>query len=230
MARWIFPYDTVLHPDDDYMRQAHTRADTCACYEQKCELAKRAFRLRPSTNCRVLEIGVRACYSAEAFCAAGASHFLGIDLDAFVWGGMPGWVQPSFAALATRWPQVDARLHVGDSHSIAAREAASAYGPYALIHVDGDHSFDGALADLENYSGLLDRRGLLVVDGLHWDEPVWDASQEFVRRHDDWQLDVVHTFGFGDDAILSRTAKASRAIRDRSLHWKERGLDPNARR
>lgn len=212
MARWTFPYDRVLHPDDDYMRQAHTKEDTCAYYEHKYDLARRALRPRRRKDRRVLEIGVRACYSAEAFCAAGASHFLGVDLDAFLWGGMPGWVQPSFAALAARWPLVDARLHIGDSRSSEAREAAAARAPYALIHVDGDHSFEGAMADLENYSTLLAQSGLLVVDGVHWDEPVWEASQGFVRRHGGWRLDVVPTFGFGDDAILSTLDQAPPGI------------------
>jgi hypothetical protein len=118
-------------------------------------------------------------------------------------------VQPSFAAFQRRWPRVATTLCVADSHADSTIAAARQAGPYALIHIDGDHSYEGALADLDDYSPLLLPDGLLVVDGIHWDEPVADAVQSFLEQHPQWDASEMENFGFGNDALLRRAGLAT---------------------
>jgi hypothetical protein len=117
---------------------------------------------------------------------------------------MPGWVRPSFEKLTRRWPEIPMRLDVADSHAKTTLARARKSGPYALIHIDGDHSYEGALADLRDYSPLLIPTGRLVVDGVHWDETVFQALETFLQEDKDWQAEIVDSFGFGDDAVLRR--------------------------
>lgn len=204
MSTWTFPYDLVVHPGDSYMRRHFSRSEICQLYEHKQHLAQQLLQRHPYADRRVLEIGVRACYSAEAFCAAGATVYHGIDLDSPLWGGVPTWVVPAFQALQVRWPGLSLTLDVADSHAAAALNLARQHGPYALVHIDGDHSYQGTLADLEGYSPLALPSGVVVVDGVHWDETVWRATTAFARRNPAWMLRVLRTGPFGDDALLSK--------------------------
>jgi cephalosporin hydroxylase len=89
---------------------------------------------------RVIEIGTRCGYSLLAFHVAAKRHprFLCID----------GYVDEDSSACVRHWEQVvtsigiDAQLVVVNSHAIMSLPPAD------FAHVDGDHSYEGALADL----------------------------------------------------------------------------------
>lgn len=91
----------------------------------------------------ILEIGVRAGYSAAAFLQAGHTKiFTGLDLNAGTWGGVMGFQAHAEKALGKYG--VEATFITGDSQDLTALPG----GPYDLVHVDGDHSREGALHDV----------------------------------------------------------------------------------
>lgn len=59
-------------------------------------------------------------------------------------------------------PTGNLRLIKGDSQDLAVIEQAN--DEYDLVYIDGDHSYEGAFADLENYAPMLKSGGFLVVD------------------------------------------------------------------
>lgn len=48
----------------------------------------------------------------------------------------------------------DAHLIEGDSHSETVIEGAKNLGPYEVVFIDGDHSYEGVSQDWRNYGGM----------------------------------------------------------------------------
>lgn len=91
----------------------------------------------------ILEIGVRAGYSAAAFLQAGhTTHYTGFDLNEGTWGGVKDFQKHAEKAIGKYG--VEATFLTGDSQQLTTLPG----GPYDLVHVDGDHSKAGALHDV----------------------------------------------------------------------------------
>lgn len=102
-------------------------------YAMKAQVARR-FRPR-----RVIEIGTRCGYSLLTFAATHpGSRYLCIDgaMDADSYDCLAHWRR------LVEKHEIDAELVVVDSHAIKSLPPAD------FAHVDGDHSYAGALADL----------------------------------------------------------------------------------
>jgi hypothetical protein len=131
-----------------------------------------AALLRPRS---IVEIGVRAGYSAAAFLAAvpGCSY-LGIDADVGHSGGWPGALEKAEAMLLN---------HFGDRARLLklnTRELETLpCGAVDLVHVDGDHSYAGCLHDLELAAGV---GRWLLVDDIEWENSVRAAATAFVSQ------------------------------------------------
>ncbi len=68
--------------------------------------------------------------------------------------------------------------------SDAAKEFHARQLTAQLIYVDADHTYEGALADMENFYPLLDRGGVMFGDDVTEIPTVRQAVEEFCRRHD----------------------------------------------
>lgn len=162
----ISPY---LRPDDPWL-VGESAADVRRIYREKHDLAA---LLRPR---RVLEIGVRAGYSAAAFLAGcPAATYLGLDADDTTeHGGWPGAAAQAREMLGRHFP---GRASVRVVNTTGLRELPG--GDWDLIHVDGNHSFAGALHDL----WLAARAGphWILVDDLDHCPPVAEACNEWLK-------------------------------------------------
>ena len=173
-------YATVLHPEDTHpwnFRQLLFYDE----YKQKYAIAKLA---RPKA---ILEIGVRFGYSARSFLmAAPKADYTGIDFDEPSWGPFKGipreWAYQRLSAL---YPNNYIRTYHSDTQKEPVREKFlfGGLGKYDFVHIDGDHSFDGALHDMQEFWQVCTR--VMVVDDVIEIPAVRDAVAAFMKATPD---------------------------------------------
>jgi hypothetical protein len=124
----------------------------------------------------IVEIGVRAGYSAAAFLSAAADcTYLGLDLDTDAYGGWPGALVVARTMLGKHFGGRAKVLTVNTQ-----RLESLPCGPVDLVHVDGDHSLDGCRHDLRLAARVA---RWILVDDIEWQAPVRAAANECVLRH-----------------------------------------------
>lgn len=180
LERWV--------PGDSYAPGAEAEH----YYRVKHQMAAKLHHLRPITS--IVEIGVRAGYSALAFLAAvpGATY-LGIDVDQGEWGGEAGYFEHAARTLAG---YQYAFLHA-DSQLLQDLPAH-----YSLAHVDGDHSYAGALHDIRLCAHFADT---LIVDDYDFIPTVRHAANEFaVHEARGWGYQYVPDGGYRGNLVMMR--------------------------
>ena len=157
---WLQTLSLILHEKDkDCGLYTHDR--TYPTYHAIAEL------LNPHS---ILEIGVRFGYSlASLACGAGPGvKVFGIDPEQYEKDSN------ARASASLKLLGVEAQLFLGDSKNFDVT-GCTGQTSFGLIHIDGDHTTEGALQDLQRYASFSDR--LLVDDVL--DSRVWAAIQAF---------------------------------------------------
>lgn len=136
VENWM-PGDTRSRPDEK--REAYYRA--------KHEVAQ---RLQPKL---IVEIGVRAGYGAFAMLSACPdARYIGIDAD----NGTHGWTKGALRHAAKILAKFeDQSIWIRDSQEVTRLPGDI----IDLLHIDGDHSFEGCYNDL----ALADRSGVRWV-------------------------------------------------------------------
>jgi predicted O-methyltransferase YrrM len=162
---WEFKKSFIC-PKDARSRKRY--AEYKKYYQVKYEIAK---ELNPK---RILEIGVRAGYSAKSFLdACPDAEYVGVDAENGTHGGQDGpWLWWAKQLLADR----NATFHMLDSQSVKNFD----WGTFDLIHVDGDHSEQGALHDMKLALACLAENGAILVDDYDYIPTVRAAVDRFV--------------------------------------------------
>lgn len=126
-----------------------------SCYETKFALAR---LLQPR---RMLEIGVRAGYSALVFLlAVPEASYLGIDANSETHGGFQGAIRHARRVLEPFHAEVREQSSAAYAETLPPVADATRFD---LIHIDGDHSLSGCSFDLR-LARRIGGRHLLVDD------------------------------------------------------------------
>ena len=121
--------------------------------------------LRPCPAPRLLEIGVRTGYLAVVFAraTAGAGHYVGVDPDVYLPDGLKR-ARRALRQVGREYPALTSEFIAGSSHDPRIRQRLQRMPRFDLIHIDGDHSLEGKIADLALARDLLAPGGLVLVD------------------------------------------------------------------
>jgi hypothetical protein len=167
---WWHRLAALWHPEDPYRPDDAFRRH----YQAKHDLAA---RLRPR---RIAEIGVRAGYAAYAMLSAVPdASYVGFDADVAAHGGEPGF----FDYAATVLRGFDVSLVRQDTRQLDALP-----GRYDLVHVDGDHSYEGCLHDLHLACRAAPH---VLVDDYDFLPEVRRACDDFVKDHPHLQREYI---------------------------------------
>lgn len=163
----MFDVTPYLFADEDPWLKDEDKDLVKTLYAEKYNVAA---LLRPRS---IMEIGVRAGYSAAAFLSAcPEASYLGIDNDSGDYGAWQGAPMRAAAMLKRHWPQ--AEVIDLDSQQLHQLPAAD------LVHVDGCHSYAGCLYDLRLAGKAA--RYILVDDVDHHPRSVGRAVQDFLAE------------------------------------------------
>jgi predicted O-methyltransferase YrrM len=123
----------------------------------------------------IYEIGVRAGYTAYfLLLGSKAAKYRGIDLEVFKEGST------AMASKLLKKVCKDVGLSIGDSHKLDTLGEL-----YDLIHIDGDHSYEGKVQDLELALANLAPNGVIVIDDYNPKVgiEVKRATDDVVKKH-----------------------------------------------
>ena len=165
--------DLVLYPDDVYPWNFRTQA-FYEEYRQKYAIAK---LVRPKT---ILEIGVRFGYSAHSFLmAAPHADYTGIDFDEPSYGPYKGvprkWATERLMSL---YP--NNKIRTFNANTQTDDVSRHLKDTFDMVHIDGDHSFAGALHDMKRFWPYC--RRVMVVDDVIEIPEVARALQQFLAE------------------------------------------------
>lgn len=122
------------------------------------ELEKLLSVLPLDRPCRYLEIGLR---HGSTFHWIGerlpkGSTMVGVDWPGALWGDkkLDGEKVLGSVAVNLESKGLTVRIFLGDSKSEQVVSDVSRYKPFDLIFIDGDHTYNGVLADWSNYNNF----------------------------------------------------------------------------
>jgi hypothetical protein len=119
-------------------------------------------------------IKIRSLFSpAFRKCIADGNHYLIEDYEAIV------------SSLFERFGLTfsDVKLYRGYSNNPEVLSSVTKEH-FHLIYIDGDHSYEGALRDIQNYTPLIEKGGYLVMDDASWfleGSVFWKGHKEVSR-------------------------------------------------
>lgn len=159
-AQWV--------PGDPYQPEAGTPG----YYAAKARIAA---WIKPT---RVVEIGVRAGYSALAFHQGYPyTEFYGLDMDQGYWGGVAGYLDEAL----TRLSELPLTLLTACREDSQQIKVLPPLGKDAdLFHVDGNHTAKGTAHDI--LLGLNNGARYIVVDDYDFTEYVTEGADWVIQR------------------------------------------------
>lgn len=124
----------------------------------------------------ILEVGVRFGYSLASL-ASGAqitTDIFGIDYESYALNSV------AIATDSLKSLGIEANIIYGNSHNFDVEKSFNRKH-FDLVHIDGDHTTNGALIDIAKYSKYTNK---ILVDDVS-DARVWHAVAAFVASKDD---------------------------------------------
>jgi predicted O-methyltransferase YrrM len=160
------------------------------CQQKWTELQLLLEYLHPLKPSRVLEIGVfqGGTVMAWTHISSDDAIIVGVDLpEGEFGGGFTDEVAGRIVDLAQEDQSIF--LFPADSHDKKTVEKVKGFGEFDFIFIDGDHTYEGAKKDFENYFPLLKKGGILALHDIvvHTRRPevgVWKLWKELKKKYD----------------------------------------------
>jgi predicted O-methyltransferase YrrM len=131
---------------------------------------------RKQTPLRILEIGYNAGFSALLMCMSIPRDipikFTCVDVN------IHSYVQPCFDRMKKDYPFM--QIHLESSHTMLPK-LATQYQTYDIIHIDGDHTKEGARKDMEDALRLSHKGTIIIFDDTNIDY-LHALCNEFVEK------------------------------------------------
>jgi hypothetical protein len=194
----LFDITPHLKPDDPFVIADGVDALN-ECYKVKYLVAA---LVKPNS---ILEIGVRAGYSAAAFLTAcPRARYLGLDFDRLpesqmqeTHGGCPGFSFWAEKSLRTHFPRATVSIlgRNTQDHAVGLRSRRN------LVHIDGDHSYQGCLRDLCQVEPIAD---WILVDDFDFLPEVKRAVKDWLKEY---QVQHIAFPSFRGDVLIRNQKK-----------------------
>jgi predicted O-methyltransferase YrrM len=179
---------TIVYYPDDYTVLNHPKG-VLEHLQLKHDLC---FRLQPKI---IVELGVRAGYSAQAFMqACPTAQYFGFDANTGTCGGAADTRYTDFARV-----QLAPYNAVIDDKFDTQKHDALPIPRFDLAHVDADHSTESALHDLDMCCHSMGANSVMLIDDFDMDT-VARAVYKFLDRN-------IHMVGIplpGKDFVIFR--------------------------
>jgi predicted O-methyltransferase YrrM len=162
-------------------------------YRQKMELAKKYA----SKAKLIVEIGVRAGYSAHAFLSAidNPQRYVGYDLFTPYMGWDRGKENVEMI-LHRDFPNISISLVQADTTKMSSIDLHEV----DLFHVDGDHSFNGCYMDMNIAWPTIAIKGVMIVDDYDHIPEVKSAVDKFIEAND--KMSCVYEKTYRGDMVM----------------------------
>lgn len=123
----------------------------------------------------IFEVGVAAGYSIAAMLYGAGGTRMGVWLM-----DMNPDLEKTVAHIKQEWPDLPVRHWVVNTQTEPIPNMY--FTGFDIVHIDGCHTYQGALNDLNNFGTLLSDRGLIVVDDAK-DPNILRACDEFRDKY-----------------------------------------------
>jgi len=187
--------------------------------ERKCRFLYEMVTRYSGEKGLIVEVGsYRGCSTTWLGVAGKRKGFQGlIAIDLFT--GTPFWNQKfdTYKAFIQRIKMNKLETFVkairGNSGEVAKQWVAK--NKIAILHIDGDHAYQGVKADIENYTPYLERNGVVIFDDYDSGHPnVRKAVHELLNTGDFQILDMVAEIKKGYGSIVLQKRRFSGWVRN----------------
>jgi len=139
---------------------------------------------------KVLEIGVRYGYSGIAFCkdVESVERYVGLDYDLYD-SKSSAYAEENIAFLMTSKNNFSYDLKKINTQYLTSLDFLNDE-TFDLIHVDGDHSFRGAIRDIANFWNVLNIGGYMLIDDSFFYPTVRKAIEKMLPVLDEPNYEI----------------------------------------
>lgn len=179
----------------------------------KCEFLYRMVNNYKGEKNLIVEIGsFKGCSTTWLAMAGVRNNFKGlIAIDLFT--GTPSWKETmdTYDIFMKRMTQNNlinfVKPNRGDSKEII--KTWDHKNKISILHIDGDHSYDGIKADMDNYIPFVVEGGIIIIDDYDSFHPdVMKATDELIKSNKFnilTQVKEIPKKGFGSIAITNKS-------------------------
>jgi len=180
----MYKFNKEMIFSDDISADTKRIAQYKEYYEIKFDICK---RINPK---KIAEIGVRAGYSAYYFLQASPkAKYYGFDANNGTHGGKGGEDGKYLNWAKNILSDNDVTVEVMDTQKIDKFNLKG----IDLFHIDGDHTIEGAMHDMDMAKETLSEKGYMLVDDIDYVPSVKEAVNQWLKDNPDYKGEYIES-------------------------------------